>query len=77
MTTSMASLATKKLEKTYKNTENTSTKSVFWQHFALDNSANHPKNRARGNRKTLKRAKTMSKNNFRNWKLKSREEYMI
>ena len=36
-----------------------------------------PKNRARGNRKTLKRPKIMSKINFRNLKLKSHEEYLI
>ena len=33
-------------------------------------------NRARGNRKTLKSPKTMSKINFRNLKLKSHEEYI-
>ena len=36
-----------------------------------------PKNRARGNRKTLQRPKTMSKIKFRNLKLKSHEEYLI
>ena len=36
-----------------------------------------PKNWARGNRKTLKRPKMMSKINFRNLKLKSHEEYLI
>ena len=36
-----------------------------------------PKNRARENRKTLKRPKMMSKLNFRNLKLKSHEEYLI
>ena len=36
-----------------------------------------PKNRARGNRKTLKRPKMMSRINFRNLKLKSHEEYLI
>ena len=36
-----------------------------------------PKNQARGNRKTLKRPKIMSKINFRNLKLKSHEEYLI
>ena len=36
-----------------------------------------PKNRARENRKTLKRPKTLSKINFRNLKLKSHEEYLI
>ena len=36
-----------------------------------------PKNQARGNRKTLKRHKTMSKINFRNLKLKSHKEYLI
>ena len=35
------------------------------------------KNRARENRKTLKRPKMMSKINFRNLKLKSHEEYLI
>ena len=35
------------------------------------------KNRARGNRKTLRRPKMMSKINFRNLKLKSHEEYLI
>ena len=35
------------------------------------------KNRARGNRKTLKRPKMMSKINFRTLKLKSHEEYLI
>ena len=35
------------------------------------------KNQARGNRKTLKRPKLMSKINFRNLKLKSHEEYLI
>ena len=35
------------------------------------------KNRARGNRKTIKRPKIMSKINFRNLKLKSHEEYLI
>ena len=35
------------------------------------------KNRARGNRKTLRRPKLMSKINFRNLKLKSHEEYLI
>ena len=35
------------------------------------------KNRARGNRKSLKRPKMMSKINFRNLKLKSHEEYLI
>ena len=35
------------------------------------------KNRARGNRKTLKRPKMMSNINFRNLKLKSHEEYLI
>ena len=34
-------------------------------------------NRARGNRKTLKRPQMMSKNNFRNLKLKSHEKYLI
>ena len=34
-------------------------------------------NRARGNRKSLKRPKMMSKLNFRNLKLKSHEEYLI
>ena len=36
-----------------------------------------PKNQARGNRKTLKRPKMMSKINFRKLKLKSHEEYLI
>ena len=36
-----------------------------------------PKNRARGNRKTLKRPKMMSKINFSNLKLKSHNEYLI
>ena len=36
-----------------------------------------PKNRVRGNRKTLKCPKMMSKINFRNLKLKSHEEYLI
>ena len=35
------------------------------------------KNRAWGNRKILKRPKSMSKLNFRNLKLKSHEEYLI
>ena len=35
------------------------------------------KNRAWGNRKTLKRPKMMSKINFRNLKLNSYEEYLI
>ena len=35
------------------------------------------KNRARGNRKTLRRPELMSKVNFRNLKLKSHEEYLI
>ena len=35
------------------------------------------KNRARGNRKTLKRPELVSKVNFRNLKLKSHEEYLI
>ena len=35
-----------------------------------------PKNRARENRKTLKRPKMMSKINFENLKLKSHEEYL-
>ena len=34
------------------------------------------KNRARGNRKTLKRPKMMSKINFENLKLKSHEEWV-
>ena len=34
------------------------------------------KNRARGNRKTLKRPKTMSKINFKKLKFKSHEEYL-
>ena len=41
------------------------------------NKFSNPKNRARGNRKTLKRPKTMSKINFRNLKMKSHEEYLI
>ena len=41
------------------------------------NALKNPKNRARGNRKTLKRPKTMSKINFTNLKLKSHEEYLI
>ena len=36
-----------------------------------------PKNWARGNRKTLKRPKIMSKINFRNFKLKSHEDLKI
>ena len=36
-----------------------------------------PKKRARGNRKTIKRPKMMSKIRFRNLKLKSHEEYLI
>ena len=44
----------------------------FWT-SQLEYVLEHPKNRARGNRKTLQRPKSMSKINFRNLKLKSRK----
>ena len=59
---------------------------IFWhqwsiyepnQPFSINFVKNHPENQARGNRKTLKRPKMMSKINFRNLKLKSHEEYLI
>ena len=56
-------------------------RSIPWEKWGLKSCKNQnfktPKNRARGNRKTLKRLKTMSKLNFRNLKLKSHEEYLI
>ena len=47
---------------------------VFSHYYKKKNSY---KNRARGNRKTPKRPKMMSKINFRTLKLKSHEEYLI
>ena len=56
-------------------------RSIPWEKWGLKSCKNQnfktPKNRARGNRKTLKRLKTMSKLNCRNLKLKSHEEYLI
>ena len=60
----------------------TSYTSSWWK-WGTSNSLRHleakneSKNRARGNRKTTKRPKMMSKINFRNLKLKSYEEYLI
>ena len=45
--------------------------------YCIQFKALEPQNRARGNRKTSKRPKMMSKINFRNLKLKSHEEYLL
>ena len=48
--------------------------SSLWDQFCQKSPR---ENRARGNRKTLKRLKTTTKSNFRTLKLKSHEEYLI
>ena len=48
--------------------------SSLWDQFCQKSTR---ENRARGNRKTLKWLKMLTKINFRNLKLKSHEEYLI
>ena len=48
--------------------------SSLWDQFCQKSPC---ENRARGNRKTLKRLKMLTKSNLRTLKLKSHEEYLI